>query len=272
MSSLITSQQLFAQIPAIVPNEKGATAFASTSNPILDLFTETRKKVPETLEEFTTLVRKIEAAKNHNSEMFVRLLKFHRLIEKGNGMKGVYYICMMILKEEDPVLYEQILEWSHEYPKDILRLARISSMFGGNASKSSGKANVTGDYPSVSFKTPLKYKTIAGTPKGVNGKRLTKWLLTEKQNGNVNTNSSGHRRDPTHKVEISAEIELYAQLVAKNIIKILDGKVFDDDVNLMLFKYLSHETGHFGVETKIIWQRVRDILYLEPVCKKLEFI
>ena len=272
MSSLITSQRLFAQFPAIVPNEKGATAFASTSNPILDLFTETRKKVPETLEEFTTLVRKIEAAKNHNSELFVRLLKFHRLIEKGNGMKGVYYICMMVLKEEDPVLYEQILDWSHEYPKDILRLARISSMFGENSSKPSNKANVCGDYPSVSFKTPLKYKINTGTPKGINGKRLTKWLLTEKKNGNLNTIHLSSRQVPSHKVNISAEIELYSQLVAETIIKILDGKLFDDNVNLMLFKYLSHETGHFGIETKIIWQRVYDILYLHPVSEKLEFI
>lgn len=269
MSSPITSQQLFSQIPAIVPNEKGATAFVSTSNPILDLFTETRKKVPETLEEFTTLIRKIEAAKNHNSEMFVRLLKFHRLIEKGNGMKGVYYICMMVLKEEDPTLYKQILEWSHEYPKDILRLARISSMFGENYSKPYNNANVYGDYPTVSFKTPLKYKTNAGIPKGANGKRLTKWLLTEKQNGNVKSTRLSSSQELSHKVNISAEIELYSQLVAETIIKILDGKIFDDNINLMLFKYLSHESGHFGIETKIIWQRVLDILYLDSECKKL---
>lgn len=256
----ITSQSLFSQIPAIVSNEKGATAFASTSNPILDLFTETRKKVPETLEEFTILVRKIEAAKNYNSEMFIKLLKFHRLIEKGNGMKGVYYICMLVLKEEDPVLYEQILEWSHEYPKDVLRLARLSSMFGGNSAKPSGKANVCGDCPEVTMNAKISYKTDMGYPKGVKGKRLTKWLSCEKKNGNINTTG---RSKQIQTIQVSAEIELYAQLVAKAIIKILDGKVYDDDVNLMLFKYLSHESGHFFVETKIIWERVFSILSME---------
>lgn len=263
MFASFTSQTIFAAMNNLTQNEKGADAFKSTTNPILDLFTETRKKVPETFDEFKVLVRKIEAAKNFDSEMFVKLLKFHRLIEKGNGMKGVYYICMMILKEEDHALYEQIIKWSHEYPKDILRLARLSSMFGGNASLPSVKAIVYGQYPEVSLLTTTHYTTASGTPKGTLGKKMTKWLLTEKKSGNVST--IGTKMSPIQKVRISAEIELYAQLVVETIKKILAGKFFDTDVNPMLFKYLSYETGHFAIESKIIWKRVQELLGVDPV-------
>jgi hypothetical protein len=254
----ITSTQFLTIMPSVVLNDKGAISFSSTTNPILDLFTETRKKIPTTIEEFTKLVRKIEAAKNHNSELFIKLLKFHRLINKGNGMKGIYYICMMILKEEDPEMYERILEWSYQYPKDILRLARLGSMFGGNAAKSSFKQDKYGEYPTIVSKNSLYY-TKNKNPKGKNGKKITKWLLTEKKNGNLTT--IGLRSDPMQLIKISAEIELYAQLVAKTLLLILDGNLYSTDVNLFLFKYLSYENGHFAIETKNIWSRVNDIIY-----------
>ena len=260
-----TSSAFFATQAILAQNEKGADAFITTGNPILDLFTETRKKVPDTLDEFKTLVRGIEAAKNFDSEMFVKLLKFHRLIEKGNGMKGIYYICMMVLKDVDPAMYENIIGWSHEYPKDILRLARISSMFGKNASKPSGKANVYGDYPEVRLPISTYYKTPSGAAKGVLGKKLTKWAITEKKSCNVIP--VGTRTNPLQKIFISAEIELYAQLVANTIKKILIGKLYDEDVNLMLFKYLSYETGHFAVESKVIWTRIESILHTDDVVK-----
>jgi hypothetical protein len=248
-----TSQAFLSAYANMTLNEKGATAFKSTNNPILDLFTETRKTIPETLDEFKILVRKIEAAKNYDSEMFVKLLKFHRLIEKGNGLKGIYYICMMVLKDENPDIYENVLNWSRQYPKDILRLARLSSMFGCNSSK---KGTV------VSIPMSLNYCTNKGT-KGVNGLKMTKWALTEKENKNLIT----YNNKKVQNYYLSAEIELYSQLLADAIKKILIGKLFDDDVNLMLFKYMSYETGHFSTESKIIWSRVNQILSVDPVVK-----
>jgi hypothetical protein len=47
----------------------------------------------------------------------------------------------------------------------------------------------------------------------------------------------------------------------------MTGKLYDDEVNLMLFKYLSYETGHFAVESKVIWTRVNEILTLDPVVR-----
>jgi len=251
-----TSQTFFAARANMTLNTKGADAFKSTTNPILDLFTESRKKVPDTLDEFKVLVRKIEAAKNYDSEMFIKLLKFHRLIEKGNGMKGIYYISMMILKDEDPVIYEQVLTWSRQYPKDVLRLARLSSMFGCGVATAGTTVNIP---------MSLKYLTTQGNIKGTLGKKMTKWALTEKSHANLT--SSRSRTNPSQTVYISAEIELYAQLLADTLKKIMTGKLFDDDVNLMLFKYLSYETGHFAVESKVIWTRVDAILKTDLVVK-----
>ena len=268
-ASKMTSQTILAARANMTLNTKGADAFISTTNPILDLFTETRKKVPETLEEFTNLVRKIEAAKNFDSELFVKLLKFHRLIEKGNGLKGLYYISMMILKEENPDIYKQVLTWSRQYPKDILRLARLSSMFGcltnsssgSGSGSSSGSSSGSGSGSSVSIPLRLKYLSPKGDKKSTLGKKMTKWALTEIKTGNL----SSSRTSSIATILISSEIELYSQLLVDVIKKILTGKMFDSDVNLMLFKYLSYETGHFAVESKIIWSRVKEILELDPV-------
>jgi hypothetical protein len=234
-------------------NAKGADAFISTTDPILDLFTETRKTVPETIDEFTILVRKIERAKNHDSESFIKLLKFHRLIEKGNGMKGVYYICMMVLKNEDNAMYERVMDWSYQYPKDILRLSRLSSMFGCEVSTSGSV---------VKIPMSLKY-TIKGKSKGKTAKKLIKWALTEKSSGHVVSSMT----NPIQEIKLSHEIELYSQLLAQTIKKVLTGKIYDQDVNVMLFKYLSYETGHFSTESKIIWSRVSSILSDDPVVK-----
>ena len=253
-ASKMTSQSILTARANMILNTKGADAFISTTNPILDLFTETRKKVPETLEEFTALVRKIEAAKNFDSELFVKLLKFHRLIEKGNGLKGLYYISMIILKEEDPDIYKQVLTWSRQYPKDILRLARLSSIFGCLTDSSSSF--------SVSIPLSLKYLSPKGDKKSTLGKKMTKWALTEKKTGNVVSNSC---TSSIATILISSEIELYSQLLVDVIKKILTGKLFDSDANLMLFKYLSYETGHFAVESKVIWSRVKEILESDPV-------
>lgn len=252
----LTSQAIFAARKNITHTTKGADAFKSTTNPILDLFTETRKQVPATLDEFKILVRKIEAAKNHDSEMFIKLLKFHRLIEKGNGMKGIYYISMMILKDEDPVIYEKVLSWSHQYPKDILRLARLSSMFGCAATTVKTTVNIPMN---------LKYLTTQGNIKGTLGKKMTIWALTEKSRSNLTSSKSS--TNPVQTVHISAEIELYSQLLADTLKKVMTGKLYDDDVNLMLFKYISYETGHFAVESKVIWTRIHAILKTDPVVK-----
>jgi hypothetical protein len=260
-SHVVTSHNLLAGRANMKLNAKGADAFKSTTNPILDLFTQPQDKIPENIVEFTSLVRKIEAAKNFDSEMFVKLLKFHRLIGKGNGMKGIYYISMMILKNENTALYEQVLSWSYQYPKDILRLARLSSMFGCAPSTTGTK---------VSIPMSLRYVDTQGNTKGTLGKKMTKWALTEYHNSRLTPSHS--RRAATsgsttqiQSVKISAEVELYANQLAHALKKVMTGKLYDSDVNLMFFKYLSYETGHFAVESKVIWSFVEEILRADSV-------
>lgn len=241
----ITSQTFNIFKKIVTTNDKGADAFTTTTNPILDLFTETRKSLPRDLEEFKKLVRKIEAAKNADSEMFVRLLKFHRLIEKGNGMKGIYYICMMVLKEEDPVLYEYVLKWSREYPKDIMRLARISSMFNSTVSS-------TGE------KIQMKLSTDYSIHKG-RGTKMVKWTRDGMKSGNIHLNSNQNTV-----VSLSPEIVLYSNLLFDTIKQILKGNLYEDNVNLMLFKYMAYESSHFAVESNIIWKYVEQLMQNDP--------
>jgi hypothetical protein len=240
----------------ITVNAKGATAFVSTGNPILDLFTYSNKKIPTDFDEFAQMVNMIIEAKNFNSEMFVKLLRFHRLIEKGSGIKSFYYVCMMILKDEDPHMYSQVLKWSYEYPKDILRLARISSFFSDRASIENEFVNIHGDtsYHSSSLKS-LSEKS----------KSKTKHLIVEQHRGNLST----IKIHSLYKLRISTELELFSHMLANAIKMIIMGKLFSKDLNIMFFKYLGYETSHFWFESEIIWKRVEQILQSDPVIKEI---
>ena len=72
---------------------------------ILEFFNEEYKPI-NSLEDFTLMVHKIEKIKNYSSEIFIKLLIYHRIV-KGN--KQLFYIGMMILKDEDPKMYVKIL-------------------------------------------------------------------------------------------------------------------------------------------------------------------
>ena len=244
----ITSQQILQFKNIIIQNDKGAEAFATTTNPILDLFTETRKNLPEDKDEFIKLVKKIELAKNSNPEMFIKLLKFHRIIEKGNGIKGIYYLCMIVLKEEDPDMYEYVLKWSKQYPKDILRMARLSSMF--NPSESTSGETIQMD---------IQNNVNANANKSKRQLKLSAWSKTETKAGNIKMNQ--HQKTV---VSLSPEIVLYSHLLFDTIKLIMLGKMFDPETNLMLFKYLGYETSHFAIESNIIWKYVEHLLQTDP--------
>ena len=196
-----------------------------TNNPILDFFKEENKSI-NTIEEFTNLVRKIEAAKNYNSELFIKLLIHHRIyhkihdgiyhkihdgihhkihdgIIKGNGYKSLYYISMMVLREEDPDMYFKILNLLKGYPKDILRLCRIYNFIGQHNTESKIKINI----------------------KETNGHKNVKFRMWDRKNGNnttyfdINDNSetSSANAQIYKKVNISVETKLYGDLIYKTI-------------------------------------------------------
>jgi len=209
-------------------NDKGADAFVSTTNPALDIFTYTSKSFPTNLEKFKELTEKLIEVKNKNSELFLKLIKFHRLIQKGNGIKNIYYLSMCILKKEDPLMYSKILVWSYEYPKDILNLCRFNSSF-----------DIQKDViPTSSFKYS---KYWSSTSKGSKGSKMT-----------VFENKFGRSIIDTRQKNIHApcEIRIYGDLVIDTFFKLLSGS---NDYNPMLLKYMGYETGHWAVETHFIW-------------------
>jgi hypothetical protein len=215
----------------IVPtlNAKGADAFESTTNPALDLFTYTSKNFSSDANEFSSLVSKIVEVKNYNSELFFKLLKFPRLIEKGNGIKNIYYLGMLLLKQEDPETYSKILEWSYEYPKDILTLARLCSMY-----QPIGDTN-----PNATFDYQSSY--VSGTA-GSKGKKMS--YVESKYHDHDLIDSTNN------KITVPCEIRIYGDLVLDTFKKLISGS---KDYNPMLLKYMGYETGHWAIESEFIW-------------------
>ena len=224
--------------PVMTLNAKGADSFVSTTNPVLDLFTYTSRKFYENEEDFNKVVEMIVQAKNFDSELFLKLLKFHRHIDVGNGIKNIYYLCMLVLKEEDPAMYETILAWSYEYPKDILTLARTSSSFS----------------PKASFTEPVSIKCPQYSEPHYNKgtKRGNMEAYLKKVNSLISNNE----------ISLPFEIKLYGERLFDSFIALL--KDSSSQCNPMLMKYLAYETSHFNVESHFIWD------YLEGKVKDNE--
>ncbi len=227
--------------PELTLNNKGADAFVSTTNPVLDLFTYTNKTLNTDYDSFKELINTIINAKNFNSELFIKLLKFQRLIKKGNGNKHVYYLCMMMIKMEAPSLYAKLLEWSYEYPKDILFLNRVNSMYNPTSNTNGQTISLNGNYKSITTPKSLKMNIF----------------LSKMKKSNIIIGQD---------ISISEEVKTYGEIVFSNFIKILSGS---DNYNPMLIKYLSYETGHWIVETEQIWKYVEYLASIDETFNNL---
>jgi len=196
---------------------------------ILEFFNEEYKTI-NSLEDFTTLVKKIEKIKNYSSEIFIKLLIYHRVV-KGN--KQLYYIGMMVLREEDPEMYIKILRLNilKFYSKDLLRLCRIYNFIGQHNSDS--KINID----------------IQDTT----GHRNMKLKMWNKKNC-INNDLK------IKEIYLSVEAKLYGDSLYRTIKEILVGNYESNDINLVLFKYISYESGHFNLESMFIWKYVEDLL------------
>jgi len=195
---------------------------------ILEFFNEEYKSI-NSLEDFTTIVRKIEKIKNYSAEIFIKLLIYHRVF-KGN--KQLYYIGMMVLREEDPEMYDKILRLNilKFYSKDLLRLCRIYNFMGQRNSDS--KIN-------IDIKETTGHKNI----------KLIMW-------NKKNCMDELKIKD----IYLSVEAKLYGDALYKTIKEILVGNYGSNDINLVLFKYISYESGHFNLESMFIWKYVEDLL------------
>lgn len=210
----------------IVKNAKGADSFNTTTNPLLDIFTYTNKNITSNYEEFKKFVKLLVQAKNTDPELFIKLIKFQRLIEKSNGIKHIYYLSMIILKNEDNILYEKVLSWSYEYPKDILMLNRLNSMY--NLIRSYSHEVILDNFIVNNGSANRKSKSLNKVLKIMEDKKFSYQDL----------------------VYITFETELYANKLHEILKSILQNS---KDYNPMFFKYLAYETGHWVIESSFIW-------------------
>jgi len=106
-------------------NEKGAVAHISTLSPLVDLFgVHSPDFKTLEIEEFQNIVTICYNAYLYHPRKYISLLKYRRSIDF-LGHKMMYYIMASIIRENHQQEYPSILEWSHEYKKDLLRMARI---------------------------------------------------------------------------------------------------------------------------------------------------
>lgn len=196
---------------------------------ILEFFNEEYKAI-NCLEDFTEVVRKIEKIKNYSAEIFIKLLIYHRIL-KGN--KQLFYIGMMVLREEDPDMYEKILSLNilKFYSKDLLRLCRIYNFMGQRNSDSKISIDI----------------------QETTGHRNIKLIMWNKKNCINNDLLS-------KEIYLSVEAKLYGNALYRTIKEILNGNYESNDINLVLFKYISYESGHFNLESMFIWKYVGDLL------------
>jgi hypothetical protein len=213
-------------------NAKGADSWKSTLNPLVDLFATGIKKCPDIYEEFEKIFNIIQSALRDDPETFIKVLKFHRLIANGNGIKWIYYLCLLVVRMEDPCLYSQVLEWSWQYPKDFLNLHRITNMY--EPIHSGYKVNTT--LPTKDFE------------KGSYASKLNAWTLQNK----VERDENKHL---IYSVPIQDEIVKYGNKVYELFIDLMTPE-FNDNYNPMFLKYMSYESGHWEVETHLIWQYI----------------
>ena len=213
-------------------NAKGADAWISTLNPLVDLFTTGFKRCPDTYEEFEKIFNIVQSALREDPQSFIKILKFHRLISNGNGIKWIYYLCLLVIRMEKPDLYSQVLEWSWQYPKDFLNLHRITNMF--EPVQSGYEVNTT---------LPL-----IDSVHGSYSSKLNAWALQNNVERNNNLNL-------IYSVPVQNEIVSYGDKVYQLFIDLMTPE-FDDKYNPMFLKYMSYESGHWEIETHLIWQYI----------------
>jgi len=244
-SANMTTTQGLSYVHNYTLNNKGADAWASTLNPLLDLFATGIKKCPTSFEEFEKIFNIVHNALKEDPVCFIKVLKFHRLIEKGNGIKWLYYLCMLTIRMENPSLYSQVLEWSWQYPKDFLNLHRITNM-------------LEPVYSGYEVNTILP---LIDSKPGSYSSKFNAWALQNKVERHKTLNL-------IYSVPIQDEIVSYGNKLYWLFINLMTPE-FDEELNPMFVKYLSYESGHWEVETHLIWEYLETKVKLDDDFKNL---
>ena len=70
-------------------------------------------------------------------------------------------------------------------------------------------------------------------------------------------------------IYLSIEAKLYGDALYRTIKEILNGNYESNDINLVLFKYISYESGHFNLESMFIWKYVEQLLSIDNELKNI---
>jgi hypothetical protein len=215
-----------------------------THNPLLDLFANKEKystrKCPNDFKDFFETFKIVSSSLKEEPDTFIKVLKFQENVQNKSGIKWIYYLCLLMIKMENPLMYEEILNWSWQYPKDFLNLHRITNMYE----------------PIYSTETvKIQLPTTKCAPKGTYANRLNAWVL---QNG-----AGRYETGILWDAPLQTELVMYAKKVLNLFVNLMTPE-FNSDYNPFLIKYMSYETGYWQVETHLIWQ------YLEKLIKTNE--
>lgn len=105
-------------------NRKGAPAFVTTGDPCLDIFTAQRREMGSK-EEFVSLIRSMEEAWRTNPKLFLRLMKYKRNTDKGQGHKLLHLMMASVLSRGTHESVFDILAWTKDCHKDLMQMARL---------------------------------------------------------------------------------------------------------------------------------------------------
>ena len=118
---------------SLILNEKGAVAYRSTFLSLIDLFGLNLKNGIDirnmSYTEFKDILDTCHKAYLSDPNQYLSLVGYRRSIDH-IGQKMMYYIMMYIVRryENGYERYKNILNWSHNCKKDLLRMARIYNM------------------------------------------------------------------------------------------------------------------------------------------------
>lgn len=217
------------------PDEEIDSEYESAHNKLMSMFNHKSLKFEKIFLKTNIQIDDLIEILNSDPETFVKLLRYHRKLENKTGIKNIYYLGMIIIKYTNPEIYNKILEWTFQYPKDILNLNRFNLEFKPipylDESSNQIKVILNSQYSSQTRGSRgVKFKSI---------KDKYKYVLFNQD-----------------KIAITHEIKLYGDKVIETIKQILSGK----DCYLGFFKYLAGENGHFATESDLIWKYVEQVL------------
>ena len=123
-------QQIKMAAKSLTLNEKGADAFTTTNNYLIDLFVRCSKNPFMTSEQFHELTTEMGNALKQDPVGFIKLIKFQRHILNGNGIKHYYYLGMKLMQRccISEELFEKLVDISYQYNKDLHHFGKPGSI------------------------------------------------------------------------------------------------------------------------------------------------